>query len=89
LGRRDTQGNAYKALVASLVEHRKSAGMTQVELARRMKTDQSQISKFERSERRLDVMDYLRYCESIGLDPGILLKEIVNARPNPRSGKKS
>ena len=70
-------------------EASKNAGVTQVELADRMNTDQSQVSKFERCERRLDVMDYVRYCESIGLDPAILLKKIVSPRPKPQSGPKS
>jgi transcriptional regulator with XRE-family HTH domain len=45
-------------------------------LARALGTDQSQISKLERSERRLDVVDYLRICRAIGLDPGKPLRSI-------------
>ncbi|MBX9634258.1 MAG: helix-turn-helix transcriptional regulator [Magnetospirillum sp.] len=47
--------------------------MTQIDVAQAMGTDQSQISKFERGERRLDILDYVRYCEAIGLDPCQLL----------------
>jgi len=42
----------------------------QWDLARALRTDQSQISKLERGERRLDIVDYLRICRAIGLDPG-------------------
>ncbi len=87
MGRRDTLGKAYKSLIASLVEHRKNAGVSQVTLADLLNTDQSQISKFERCERRLDVMDYVRYCESIGLDLGILLKKISRLCPKQRSSQ--
>jgi hypothetical protein len=31
---------------------------------------ESQISKLERGERRLDIVDYLRICRAIGRDPG-------------------
>jgi transcriptional regulator with XRE-family HTH domain len=41
-----------------------------------MGTDQSQISKLERGERRLDIADYARYCHAIGLDSRYLLKEV-------------
>jgi transcriptional regulator with XRE-family HTH domain len=73
VGRRDTQSAEYRRIVEGLVRYRVEAGVTQVELAERMGTDQSQISKFERRERRLDIVDYARYCRAIGLDPGLLL----------------
>jgi transcriptional regulator with XRE-family HTH domain len=77
VGRKDTHSDFYRAIVDGLVAHRKEAKVTQWELARRLKTDQSQISKFERGERRLDIVDYLRICEAIGIDPGKLLKHHV------------
>jgi hypothetical protein len=42
--------------------------------------DQSQISKLERSERRLDIVDYLRICRAIGLDPGKPLRSVDFAK---------
>ncbi len=38
-----------------------------------MGTDQSQISKFERRERRIDVLDYVRFCAALEIDPAELL----------------
>ena len=49
--------------------------MTQWDLARKVGTDQSQISKFERRERRMDIADYARICEALNLDPGDLLRK--------------
>ncbi len=50
-------------------------------------TDQSQISKFERRERRLDVADYARICHALRLDPAELLRnpEDGNQHAQPRS----
>jgi transcriptional regulator with XRE-family HTH domain len=73
--RRDTKADAlYGEIVEGLIRRRKQIGMTQWDLARQIGTDQSQISKFERRERRLDVADYARICHAINLDPGKLLR---------------
>ena len=76
MAQRDTQSAAYRAMIESLVARREAANITQWELARRTGTDQSQISKFERCERRLDIFDYVRYCRAIGLEPSELLKSV-------------
>lgn len=73
---RDKFDREYRAIIATLQRHRKAAGMTQWDLARALATDQSQISKLERSERRLDIVDYLRICRAIGLDPGKPLRSV-------------
>lgn len=76
VGRRDTKRDSfYRSIIDGLIRYREEIGMTQWELARKLGTDQSQISKFERRERRLDVADYARICHAIGLDPGKLLAE--------------
>jgi transcriptional regulator with XRE-family HTH domain len=69
VARRDTFGSEYQAIIARLVERRRAKGLTQVDLARAIGTDQSQISKIERAERRLDLIDYLRVCQALELDP--------------------
>ena len=73
---RDKFDREYRAIIATLQRRRKAAGMTQRDLARALGTDQSQISKLERSERRLDIVDYLRICRAIGLDPGKPLRSV-------------
>jgi transcriptional regulator with XRE-family HTH domain len=69
-------GAANRAVVADLIRRRKAAGLTQTDMARRLRTDQSQISKLERGERRFDIIDYVRYCRAIGVDPGEPLRGI-------------
>jgi hypothetical protein len=54
LASRDTFDREYRAIIAMLQSHRRRAGMTQWGLGPRRGTDQSQISKLERSERRLE-----------------------------------
>ena len=73
---RDKFDCEYRAIIALLQSHRKAAGMTQWDLARALRTDQSQISRLECSERRLDIVDYLRIFHAIGLDPGKPLRAV-------------
>ena len=74
VARRDTFGREHRALIAKLVARRKAAGLTQWDLARKLKTDQSRISKLERGQRRLDIIEYVKICRAIGIDPGELLR---------------
>lgn len=67
---------AYQALLQLLVAARKDAGITQQELSDRLGRPQSFVSKFERGERRLDVVEFLLVSRSIGADPYMLLKAL-------------
>lgn len=57
----------YEALLHELRDARKAAGLTQVELARRIQEDQSWVSRVESGERRLDVMELRALCRALGL----------------------
>jgi transcriptional regulator with XRE-family HTH domain len=46
----------------------KNAGVTQVALAQRLKETQSTISKYERGERRLDLVQLRLWCRALGVD---------------------
>jgi transcriptional regulator with XRE-family HTH domain len=50
--------------------------LTQWDVARALGTDQSQVSKIERGERRLDIIDYLRICRALKVDPGGPLRSV-------------
>lgn len=56
----------YEVLLSQLLATRKRAGVTQVELAERMQTTQAFVSKCERGERRLDVIDLLDFLDALG-----------------------
>jgi transcriptional regulator with XRE-family HTH domain len=57
----------YRILCHLLQDARTRAGVTQLELARRLKETQSEISKFERGERRLDLVQLRRWCRALDL----------------------
>ena len=65
----------YAALLALLRETRKAAGLTQVQLAERVGETQSYVSKLERGELRLDVIQLRTLCLAFGTTlPGFVAK---------------
>jgi transcriptional regulator with XRE-family HTH domain len=60
-----------------LVQARKDAGLTQSQLAIKLGRPQSFVSKFERGERRLDVIEFLDITHAIGVDAPRLLKRVA------------
>lgn len=68
--------DAYRALLDGLAKARGVAGLTQSELASRLGTPQSFVSKYERGERRLDVVEFVAVARAIGVDPCELLRSV-------------
>jgi transcriptional regulator with XRE-family HTH domain len=57
-------------------------GMLQQDVAAAMGTNQSRVSRLESGEVRLDILDYVRYCFAVDLDPGIPLKSLFESWKN-------
>jgi transcriptional regulator with XRE-family HTH domain len=64
---RTIHDKAYQVLVDCLRNARQANSVTQVELARKLGTDQSYVSKYERAERRLDVIEVRAICLALGI----------------------
>lgn len=54
-------------LLKLLIETRLEAKVSQVELAKRLQTTQSSVSKVERGERRLDIVELYAWCRALKL----------------------
>lgn len=54
-----------------LVEARTESGLTQVALAKKVGWQQTDISKVERGERRLDVVEFLQFAKALEIDPAL------------------
>ncbi len=67
----------HRSLCAVLVEARKSAGISQQELARRLKRSQSFIAKIEVGERRIDVVEFIEIARALGREPAELLTQAL------------
>lgn len=66
----------YAVLRKLLVELREQNGLTQVEVAQRLGRPQSYISKYERGERRLDLIELLDLAHAIEFDPVKLMDSL-------------
>jgi transcriptional regulator with XRE-family HTH domain len=73
----------YAHFAARIVEIRKAAGLTQVELALRLGRPQSYVSKYERGERRLDVLEFLAVTRALDTDAAGFVAELERLREKP------
>jgi transcriptional regulator with XRE-family HTH domain len=70
----------HQRLCELLAEARDAAGLTQVELARRLERPQSFVSKYENGERRLDVVEFMAVAKAIGVEPCSILEALDRGR---------
>lgn len=59
----------YKVFLRVLKSARKRSRMTQVQLAEKLQQTQSYVSKFERGELRLDIVQIRNVCIALGIEP--------------------
>ena len=67
----------YVALRDHLKALRQDAGLTQIEIAARLKLDQSYVSKIERGERYVDVLFYLDWCQACNVKASKGIKQLA------------
>jgi transcriptional regulator with XRE-family HTH domain len=67
----------YETFRKELVAAREAAELTQTQLAAKLSRPQSFVSKYERGERRLDVIEYLEVAEALGIDPVRFVRKIL------------
>lgn len=71
-----TAGNRYELLRTLLIKARKTAGLTQVEVADRLGRTQAYVSRYESGSRRLDVIEFFEVADAIGFNPVTLLRKL-------------
>ena len=67
----------YDLLRKLLVQSREELGVTQSTLAEMIGKTQSFVSKYERGERRLDVVEFLLIARKLKKDPHELLDQLI------------
>jgi transcriptional regulator with XRE-family HTH domain len=74
----------YRVFLKALRDARRLAGLTQIDLAQRVGETQSFVSKCERGERRIDVVELRAFCVALGIN----LKQFVGMleRKLPKAG---
>ena len=59
----------YRLILSWLRAKREEKGLTMRDLAEVLDVPHSWVGKVELGERRLDLIEYLRYCAALGIDP--------------------
>ncbi len=72
----------YKLFLEILRTVRREAGLSQEEMAARLMETQSFVSKCERGERRLDVVELRAWCSALGVALDDLITRFENACRN-------
>jgi transcriptional regulator with XRE-family HTH domain len=67
----------HRRVMNALVDIRSEAGVTQRELTRRLGRAHSYVSRIENGDRRLDVPEFIQWCEVLDADPVEAMKRIV------------
>ncbi len=71
----------YEAMLRVLVDARRSAGLRQTDLADRLGKPQSFVSKIERGERRIDLVEFLIVARALGADGVDLVRSFADSLP--------
>lgn len=66
----------HRLLAKLLLERRRAAGLTQVQLAQRLGRPQSFVAAVEGGERRVDLVELLNFAEAVGFDAAELVREL-------------
>jgi len=74
--------NGQLALVRALVDARQNAGLSQQQLAAKLKRPQSFVARLESGERRIDVVEFTVLARVIGFEKEEVLA-IVEAATEP------
>ena len=74
--RKSLRSPTHIKLLQLLIENRKNAGLTQAQLAESLGWPQSDVSKIETGDRRLDVVEFVNLCDGLGVDPCDVLKRL-------------
>ena len=70
----------YRRFRELLTEARKAQGLSQEALAAKLDRVQTFVSKYERGERRLDVLELIEIADALGIDPHAILKQMTRKK---------
>jgi ribosome-binding protein aMBF1 (putative translation factor) len=66
----------HRALIAAVVKAREAAGLTQRQLAAKLKRSNSFVWKLEAGERQVNVLEFIEIARVLGVKAAVLMAEI-------------
>lgn len=76
---RTIHSEGQNALIRALIEARKSANLTQTDLAERLRCHQSLVARIESGQRRIDVAELVILCRALDIEASSILSVVENA----------
>jgi transcriptional regulator with XRE-family HTH domain len=70
----------YQRFRELLVDARKAKGLSQMALADALGRVQTFVSKYERGERRLDLVEFLDVATALGIDPHKVIRQLTDGK---------
>jgi len=67
----------HARLVSFLIEKRKKAGLTQTDVAKKLRRYQSFVASVETGQRKVDVIELLAFADAIGFDPREAIRKLL------------
>jgi DNA-binding transcriptional regulator YiaG len=67
----------YQLFLCLLIDLREQKGLSQRELSKKLKRVQTYVSKYERGERRLDVVEFLEIVKTLEGNPHTIIKKLL------------
>lgn len=75
--RKTLRTRGHRQLIDILVTARQKAGLTQRELASRLKRPRSLVGRMEAGERRIDVIEFIEISQALGMDARHLFAKLL------------
>jgi ribosome-binding protein aMBF1 (putative translation factor) len=76
--RKTLRSRGHRILIGVLVGAREAAGLTQRDLAARLKRPHSFVGRFEAGERRIDVVEFIEIARVLEVDPRHLFAKLLD-----------
>ena len=77
---RTLSSTRQQALATLLADRRKKAGLTQAQVATKLRRYQSFVATVESGQRRIDVVEFLAFAEAIEFDAAKAIRELATKR---------
>lgn len=76
--RKSLRTHGHRKLIGVLTKARNAAGLTQRDLALRLKRPHSFVGRLEAGERRLDVVEFIEIAKALEADPAKLFALLID-----------
>ena len=76
--RKTLRTRGHRTLISILVAARQQAGLSQRDLATRLKRPHSFVGRVEAGDRRIDVIEFIEIVRVLDADPAILFAKLLN-----------